>query len=105
MLTGAGPPGSRSSFTGSLQRLAQDGRHFARHADVAPQVRAVRDGLVVDLDDAVGHAAGERRAHLASRSSRMPEWSRLMPSSAPLASMPSLSMPLTTFLPDAARRR
>src|ERR1019366_8014768 len=41
--------------------MAQNGGCFARHAEVAPQVGAVGDGFVVDLDDAV-RAAGERRA-------------------------------------------
>ncbi len=33
--------------------FAGDGGHFARHAVVAPEVGAVRDALVIDLDDAV----------------------------------------------------
>ena len=44
-----------------LQLAPQDGGHFARHAVVPPQVGPVRDGLVVDLDHAVGSAAGNRR--------------------------------------------
>ncbi len=34
--------------------VARDGSYFAGHAVVAPEIGAVRDGLVVDLDDLVG---------------------------------------------------
>ena len=49
---------------GRVSVLPEDGGDFARHAVMAPQVGPVRDALVVDLDDAVGDAAGERRADL-----------------------------------------
>ncbi len=51
--------------------LPEDGGHFAGHAVMAPQVGAVGDGLVVDLDDAVGAAAGDGAPGAAS-SSTMP---------------------------------
>ena len=76
------PAGSSSSSAGSFSVLPGDRRHLARHAVMAPQVRPVRDGLVVDLDDAVRQAARQRRARPANPSSMMPEWSLLIPSSA-----------------------
>ena len=45
-----------------LQLAPQDGGHFARHSVVSPQVGPMGDGLVVDLDHAVGRAARERLA-------------------------------------------
>ena len=53
---GAGSVGTERRLDRIAQRLAGDGGHFARHAEVAPQVGTVGDGLVVDLDDAVGRS-------------------------------------------------
>jgi len=46
-----------------LEFAAEDGGHLARHAKMAPQIRPVRDGLVIDFDDAIGGASGDRFTH------------------------------------------
>ncbi len=56
--------GEQVETDGIFQAAAGDGGDFTGHAVMAPKVGAMGDGLVVDLDDAVGQAAGDGRAHL-----------------------------------------
>ena len=46
------------------QMQERDGGNFSRHAEVAPEIGTVREGFVVDFNDAVRPAPGDRRAHL-----------------------------------------
>ena len=98
IFTGAGSAGTSSGLTGS--RSAR--RRIAATSRAMPwwphrSGRCVSDLLSISMT--LSGAQPGIGAPGAASNSRMPAASRLMPSSAPLASMPSLSTPSITMRP------